>query len=496
MQERPSVLIIAGNDSSGMAGLQRDCQSLSAFGIHARTVITANTAQDVKGVHAINAVSPEGFTSQLKAAFNESVLAIKTGLFANREQLEIFVEAYQSSHRPPLIVDPVLAASSGEHFANEALVTAFQSLLFPLATLVCPNIGEAEKFIGQKIDSAETMESAANILRQSGAKNILLKGGHADGETCRDFYLASQALTDRKKFWLSSSRVETVNSRGTGCAQASCIAASIALGYTVEDAVVIGKMAINQGLRNSYAVAQQKGPVWIDSFPTDEIDLPTLSHKSQNDQQTEFLSPTLPSGEEAPLGLYPVVDSASWVARLLKLGITTIQLRCKTLEGQALEDEIAQAITHARDFNARLFVNDHWELAIKHGAYGIHLGQEDLDDADLPAIAKAGLRLGISTHCHYEVARAHYYRPSYIAYGPVYHTDSKPMPWIPQGPKGFAYWRKVLSYPMVAIGGINAERIADVAAAGAEGIAMISAITQAADPEAAALDLMERMKQS
>lgn len=503
--QRPSVLIVAGNDSSGMAGLQRDCQSLSAFGIHARTVITANTAQDVKGVHAINAVTPEGFASQLKAALNESVLAIKTGLFANREQLEIFVEAYQASHRPALIVDPVLAASSGEYFANDALINAFQSTLFPLATLVCPNIGEAEKFIGKKIDSAEAMEAAANTLHQSGAENILLKGGHAKGEICRDFFLSnrkflsnSNSLPNSNQFWLASSRLETDNSRGTGCAQASSIAASIALGYSIEDAVVLGKMAINQGLRNSYSVAQQKGPVWIEGFPNQEIDLPTLTRKYVDTNNTDipaFTSPTLPDGNDVPLGLYPVVDTADWIERLLKLGVTTIQLRCKTLEGQALSDEIAQAVTHARDFNTRLFINDYWQLAIEHGAYGVHLGQEDLDDADLVAIKQAGLRLGISTHCHYEVARAHSHRPSYIAYGPVYHTDSKPMPWIPQGPKGFAYWRQLLNYPMVAIGGINAERIADVAAAGAEGIAMISAITQAEDPDTATLDLIKRMTQ-
>ena len=120
----------------------------------------------------------------------------------------------------------------------------------------------------------------------------------------------------------------------------------------------------------------------------------------------------------------------------------------------------------------------------------MHLGQEDLDTADIAEIRAAGLRLGTSTHCHYEVARAHALKPSYMACGPVYETTTKDMPWVPHGLEGLKYWQQVLEYPLVAIGGINRERIAGVAATGVSGVAMITAITLADDPEQTAQDFM------
>lgn len=251
-------------------------------------------------------------------------------------------------------------------------------------------------------------------------------------------------------------------------------------------------MAIHQGLRSGYGIATQAGPVLITHFPDAQCDLPELVYRKTVAQRAaSFRAPDLPNGEKSPLGLYPVVETAQWVSRLVELGVNTIQLRNKSLTGDALAQEITSAVAIAEQHNARLFINDHWQLAIDSRAYGVHLGQEDLADADLPAIQKAGLRLGISTHCHYEVARAHALRPSYIACGPVYPTTSKVMPWIPHGVKGFAYWRKGLNYPLVAIGGINHARIPGLVAAGADGIAMISAITHDADPEQRTREFME-----
>ncbi|MFT7561988.1 MAG: hydroxymethylpyrimidine kinase/phosphomethylpyrimidine kinase/thiamine-phosphate diphosphorylase, partial [Flavobacteriales bacterium] len=153
------------------------------------------------------------------------------------------------------------------------------------------------------------------------------------------------------------------------------------------------------------------------------------------------------------------------------------------LKGEDLENEIEYAIEIAKNFQCRLFINDHWKLAIKYGAYGVHLGQDDLDEADIQAIQSAGLRLGTSTHCHYEVARAHSYKPSYIACGPVWPTTTKDMPWVPHGLEGFCYWNTCLDYPLVGIGGVGESQIADLCNAGASGIAMITAITLAKSPQ-------------
>jgi thiamine-phosphate diphosphorylase len=134
---------------------------------------------------------------------------------------------------------------------------------------------------------------------------------------------------------------------------------------------------------------------------------------------------------------------------------------------------------------AQLFVNDHWRIAIEEHAYGVHLGQEDLAQADIDAIARAGLRLGISTHSFWEVCRAWSLHPSYIACGPIHPTAAKAMPWIPQGNENLAYWCSLLPIPVVAIAGMDAPRAADAIRRGAKGVAVISGITAAADPEQA-----------
>ncbi|WP_323840289.1 thiamine phosphate synthase [Photorhabdus africana] len=194
---------------------------------------------------------------------------------------------------------------------------------------------------------------------------------------------------------------------------------------------------------------------------------------------------------EHRLGLYPVVDSLAWISRLLQAGVTTIQLRIKDLPEDQVEEEIQQAIMLGRQYNARLFINDYWQLAIKHGAYGVHLGQEDLVIADLNAIQKAGLRLGISTHDEQELARAKSLRPSYIALGHIFPTTTKAMPSSPQGVA--ALKRQVENtpgYSTVAIGGISLERVPDVIATGVGSVALVSAITKAKDWRQATAQLL------
>ncbi|MEO3741768.1 thiamine phosphate synthase [Kosakonia sp. WA-90] len=182
------------------------------------------------------------------------------------------------------------------------------------------------------------------------------------------------------------------------------------------------------------------------------------------------------------LGLYPVVDSVEWIARLLEAGVRTLQLRIKDKRDPEVEDDVAAAIALGRRYNARLFINDYWRLAIKHQAYGVHLGQEDLETADLSAIRAAGLRLGVSTHDDMEMDIALAARPSYIALGHVFPTQTKQMPSAPQGLEQLArHIARLGDYPTVAIGGISLSRAADVLATGVGSIAVVSAITQAAD---------------
>ena len=195
------------------------------------------------------------------------------------------------------------------------------------------------------------------------------------------------------------------------------------------------------------------------------------------------------------LGLYPVVDSVDWIARLLDWGVSTLQLRIKDPQATDLEQQIQQAIELGRRYQARLFINDYWQLAIKHGAYGVHLGQEDIQTADLDALRQAGLRLGISTHDAAELAEALALKPSYVALGHIFPTQTKEMPSQPQGLINLAAAVKQAgSTPTVAIGGISEERVADILATGVGSVALVSAITKAAAPEQATKRLLQQVE--
>jgi len=192
------------------------------------------------------------------------------------------------------------------------------------------------------------------------------------------------------------------------------------------------------------------------------------------------------------LGLYPVVDSVAWIERLLAAGVKTIQLRIKDKQDDEVEADVVAAIALGRRYDARLFINDYWRLAIKHQAYGVHLGQEDLETTELEAIRAAGLRLGVSTHDDMEIDVALAARPSYIALGHVFPTQTKQMPSAPQGLEQLArHIDRLGDYPTVAIGGISLERAPAVLATGVGSIAVVSAITQADDWQAATTQLLQ-----
>jgi thiamine-phosphate pyrophosphorylase len=192
------------------------------------------------------------------------------------------------------------------------------------------------------------------------------------------------------------------------------------------------------------------------------------------------------------LGLYPVVDSVTWIERLLQAGVKTLQLRIKDKRDEDVEPDVANAIALGRRFGARLFINDYWQLAIKHQAYGVHLGQEDLETTDLSAIRNAGLRLGVSTHDDMEIDVALAARPSYIALGHVFPTQTKQMPSAPQGLEQLTrHIERLADYPTVAIGGISLERVPAVLKTGVGSVAVVSAITQAVDWQAATAQLLQ-----
>jgi len=495
------VWTIGGSDSGGGAGVQADLKTFNALGVHGCSVITAITAQNTLEVKSIEAVSPAILQDQIDVLQKDMpAKAIKTGMLYNIDTIKQVAKFFANTNAFK-ICDPVMAATSGNSLlSNKETARAFVDYLLPLVDLLTPNLPEAEALLG--IDDSQKSEignsdsehrfeayvkELASKLRSLGAKAVLIKGGHSKGSLCRDYF-----EQENYSAWLTSKRIDTKSTHGTGCTLSAAIAASIALGYPLADALVIAKAYVNQGLRTVQNIGQGHGPLTHGGWPETFCDLPILTlstkeHSSTNTNQIISLDQLpFPDCGSEKLGVYPIVDNAAWLEKLLPLGISTIQLRIKTAgkngNQQHVEEEVMKAIEIAKRFNCRLFINDYWQLAIKYSAYGVHLGQGDLDTADINALLNSGIRLGISTHSYAEVARAIAYKPSYIAIGPIYSTTTKEMPFAPQGLENLKRWRRTLPYPLVAIAGITLERLPQVIAAGADGIAIISDILKAKDP--------------
>jgi len=406
--------------------------------------------------------------------------AIKLGMLGPEEAIELIAEKL-SALDTFIVCDPVMVSTSGQALLHNQAVEALTRKLLPLVDLLTPNLQEAETLTHRPIHTTADMELAASDLLAMGARSVLIKGGHfgqnaspADGQ---DAFAQDYWTDGTRHLWLTSPRQDTNSTHGTGCTLSAAITACVALGYELPDALVIAKAYVNQGMRLAPGLGQGSGPLAHLGWPETHEDLPWLTPTSKTGRHRA----SFPKCGETPLGFYPIVNSLAWLEKLLPLGVDTAQLRIKDLSGEALEREIAQAVAYAKSFNCRLFINDYWELALKYGAYGVHLGQEDLETADLPAIAQSDVRLGISTHSYAEMARALALRPSYIAIGPVFSTTTKKMRYTPQGLEALARWRRTLPYPLVAIAGIFLDNAPDVLATGVDSVAVVRDITNATD---------------
>ncbi|GAB3376925.1 bifunctional hydroxymethylpyrimidine kinase/phosphomethylpyrimidine kinase [Spongiibacter taiwanensis] len=481
---KPIAWSIAGSDSGGGAGIQADLATFHDFGVHGCTVITAITAQNSFTVGHVAVTPRRALAAQINALDSDlQADAIKLGMLADTDVVQM-VAKYLEDYQGFVVCDPVMVSTSGGKLMGSGTAELVIEKLLPRADLLTPNLDEAEVLLNRKIDGLDEVERAAADIVALGARSVLITGGHLSARNNQRHDYWTDGL---EGFWLSGPNIDTLNTHGTGCTLSSAIAALMARGFELFDALVIAKAYISQGLRMSVQLGGGPGPVAHTGWPQQLADFPSVRRHLPQKGEALFFPDC-----DGELGLYPVVDSAAWVERLLKCSVQTVQLRVKDKEGEALTAEIAAAVALGRHYRARVFINDYWREAIAAGAYGVHLGQEDLDRADLAGISRAGLRLGVSTHSYFEVARAHGIRPSYIAIGPIFPTTSKQMPFAPQGVAQLQRWVNILSphYTLTAIGGIDLRRTPSVLATGVGSAAMISAITQADDPEAAVAELM------
>ena len=254
---RPVVLVIAGSDSGAGAGIQADIKSCMANGAHATTVITAITAQNSMGVQGVWSVAADAVTAQFRSVMDDiGADAIKIGMLGTADMATLVADLIRPwADKIPVVLDPVCASKHGDALLADDALAVLREQVVPLATVVTPNAPEASLLTGIDVDSPETQSRAARMLVSSGARWALVKGGHIDGD-------AHDLLTDgQQDVPFSHRRVDTVHTHGTGCTLASAIAAHLAAGADVPDAVTAAKNYVTGAIENSYALGRGIGPL-------------------------------------------------------------------------------------------------------------------------------------------------------------------------------------------------------------------------------------------
>jgi hydroxymethylpyrimidine kinase/phosphomethylpyrimidine kinase/thiamine-phosphate diphosphorylase len=514
IKTKPIIWTISGSDCSGGAGIAADIKTGHGLGVEVCHLITANTVQNSYQLLSVNAVSVDILQQQADLLTDDKPpLVIKIGLLVNTEQVQwlakLLTQYKQTMPNMLSVYDPVGQASVGGSF--NALTLAQLTPLLKQVDIITPNLIEAKRLAtlvnlldegDTDIDETDVEALAKKIYQNFAVNSIIVKGGHnqADDKHSIDYCYhqlnqlhGKQDNQDKTQtaisYQLSAKRIESHYSHGGGCSFATAFASFIAQGYLVRDAFTLAKAFISQGLSTSQQISKLQGHQYYGAFeqqgwPRNGEFFPKIVDViSRQYQKLPAFNPLDLVGDK--LGLYPVINSLYWLKRLLPLGLKVIQLRIKNLSEDELEQVIIEAIALAKAHDTRLFINDYWQLAIKHCAYGVHIGQKDLQDADLTTIQQSGMRLGISTHGCYEFLLAQQLQPSYLAIGAIFPTTTKDMTGQIQGIEKL---RQVLALrpkereqqiPVVAIGGINLDRVAEVAATGVESIAVVTAITQA-----------------
>lgn len=496
--ERPNVIwAIGGSDSGSGAGVQADLKTAQNMGVHCCQMITAITAQNSQSVQSVDAVDVEVLECQWQALEEDMPPSvIKIGLMANLDQIQWLAKRLDGirrslwlSQRPVIILDPVLSASCGDVLTDMATHEAVQVLLCPVVDIITANWEEAVKLVGLTASSSEA--TLIEGLHRIGVESVVLKGGHrpaSKNDALKGY--AQDVMSSRGQIYRATSLRHLGNgAHGTGCAFATMMACALAKSYPLKDAFVLAKAYVYRGIVNHVPIGKGTPCLGHQSLPDSIHCFPVVEG-----QQQALCGTAFPSCNTQSLGLYPVVDSVEWIARLLPLGIKTIQLRIKDKSAPKLRESIKEANRLAQAHEARLFINDHWQIAIEEGCYGVHLGQEDLDSADLDAIRDANVRLGVSTHGYWELLRAIQIKPSYLAIGAIFPTPTKDMTGQIQGVEKLASMLPLVEHtPVVAIGGITRENMDAVLATGVGSIALVTAITKAANPELATKQLMDKV---
>jgi hydroxymethylpyrimidine/phosphomethylpyrimidine kinase len=252
-----TAMTVAGSDSGGGAGIQADLKTFSALGVYGSSAITAITAQNTTAVTEVLALPPGLVAAQIDAVLTDiGADAVKTGMLATAAIIDAVADRLRAHGVARLVVDPVMVAKSGARLLEPDAVEALRSRLLPLAAIVTPNVPEAEVLVGRSLESEEDLRSAAEEIAGMGAEAVVMKGGHRPGPEVVDLLYCDGAFTEFR-----APRVETSSTHGTGCTFASAVAAGLARGLSVQDAVGRAKAYVTEALRHAPGLGSGHGPV-------------------------------------------------------------------------------------------------------------------------------------------------------------------------------------------------------------------------------------------
>jgi hydroxymethylpyrimidine/phosphomethylpyrimidine kinase len=255
---RPRALSIAGSDSGGGAGIQADLKTFSALGVYGMTAITAVTVQNTKGVYGYEALAPQLVDEQIRAVTSDiGVDAAKTGMLANAGIVRAVAAAVEELEIPNLVVDPVFVSKHGDLLLAEDAVEELRKRILPLASLVTPNLPEASGLAGVAVGSRDDMRRAADAILALGAGAVLVKGGHLETSAEAADVLVSGGLEE----WLTTERIDTPNTHGTGCTISSAITSYLAMGWELVESVRAGKTFVTEAIRHALDIGEGIGPV-------------------------------------------------------------------------------------------------------------------------------------------------------------------------------------------------------------------------------------------
>lgn len=480
----PIVLTIAGSDPSGGAGIQADIKTISALGGYAASVITAVTVQNTCGVQSVFPLPASVVEGQLRAVLDDlHVQAVKIGMLQDAAIIRTIASVLREYRPAYVVLDPVMVSSSGHPLLSEEAFRAMVDELFPLATLITPNLPEAEALLtacspesfpadpkGQFVWTAEKMEQAAGSLLTCRSEAVLLKGGHLEGDERMDVLAVRTGEGAYRLSRFTHNRIDTQNTHGTGCTLSSAIATGLAKGYSLEKSVAAAKEYLSCALEAGRNVRVGKGHGPADFFfaPSPSLRMGLL----------KIIVITWP--EFLP-------DEAATLTTLFQSGLERLHLRKPQASAEELEELIRQI---PAEYYSRMVLHDHFQLAVRYGLGGVHLNRRNPS----PPPAFKGT---VSCSCHsleeVEMAKR---TCNYVSLSPVFDSISKTGYRSAFTPESLheALVNGIIDDKVMALGGVDCTNIRQVQAMGFGGAMILGEIWCTSDGDYDGSEAVERFK--